>query len=63
MTKKDYIIIAEVIKGAMPHDSTSLVFEVAEGLCVAFECDNPRFDRARFLTACGASDDQLSVAL
>jgi hypothetical protein len=59
MTRKDYVLIAEVIanlrgeqrdKGAFAH-APSLA-EVAEELARALEVDNPRFDRARFLDAC-----------
>jgi hypothetical protein len=60
MTRKDYVLIAEVIaslrgeqrdKGAFAH-SPSLE-EVAGELARALEIDNPRFNRARFLDACG----------
>lgn len=58
MTKKDYVAIAEVISGwtisgpAEREQSRA----IAEKLAVVFKRDNPRFDRARFLAACGISE-------
>ena len=63
MTRKDYELIAKAIKAAKPSDSTmadyaemtrklgwrNTVHSVAEALAG----DNPRFDRERFLKACG----------
>lgn len=47
MTKKDYVAIAKCIKAAPS------VRALAEALCVVFHEDNERFDRARFMAACG----------
>ena len=58
MTRKDYVLIADTLANLMSdfnnggEDSVSLSL-VAEELATALETDNPRFDRARFLTACG----------
>jgi hypothetical protein len=54
MTRKDYVLIAAVIKAASdaPGYSERNAF-VAFALADALALDNPRFDRARFLTACG----------
>jgi hypothetical protein len=56
MTRKDYEAIAATIKQhAAPHNGQhlswfkSLAVDVAEIMAA----DNPRFDRARFLKACG----------
>jgi hypothetical protein len=59
MTKKDYIAIAEVIRNARfsdddgdyPSDRRSLAGAIADVMAA----DNPRFDRDRFLTACGVA--------
>jgi hypothetical protein len=59
MTRKDYILIAEVIEGAMQNweGFTPEAKEAIEGLARSLGHKladyNPRFDRARFLTACG----------
>ncbi len=64
MTRKDYVMIAGIIKdcnliptlnknkeeGLIQAD---ILFTVASQLAYKLEQDNPRFDRARFLTACG----------
>jgi len=61
MTRKDYVMIAETIKGSINYEQSfnnnqagvnSLKF-LALTLSSLLEEDNPRFDRARFLTACG----------
>lgn len=56
MTRKDYVMIAEVIN----RNTTSLTesafidfARMAEDLATELQNDNPRFDRDRFLTACG----------
>lgn len=47
MTRKDYEKIAAAIKESRePMALVNLLMDV-------FEKDNPRFDRERFLTACG----------
>lgn len=62
MTKKDYIAIARELKtvrtmlqkGQLNHDCANATLEQVEHmLCQVFIENNPRFDRARFLTACG----------
>jgi hypothetical protein len=56
MTRKDYILIAAAIKGAraqFPKQTLHGSRLVAEYIADALAHDNPRFDRARFLTACG----------
>jgi hypothetical protein len=58
MTRKDYVLIADTLANLMKDfnncgdDSVSLSL-VAEELADALQTDNARFDRARFLTACG----------
>lgn len=63
MTRKDYILIAQAIKDAKP---ASVKDDYGNGLDVGVEraafrladalaVDNPRFDRERFLVACGVA--------
>ena len=52
MTRKDYILIAEVIATSW-HTSAETKRELAVNMADALETDNPRFDRDRFLVACG----------
>lgn len=62
LTRKDYKAIARYISetkpaNGMPVDWQAGCYAACEriGLLLAnhFEADNPRFDRARFLKACG----------
>jgi hypothetical protein len=56
MSRKDYEAIAAIIKGARLYTSADdPVALIATALAAAFAQDNPRFDRARFLAACGVS--------
>lgn len=48
MSRKDYVAIANLIA-----DSSSDKKAIAEELASMFKADNPRFDCARFLEACG----------
>lgn len=52
MTRKDYVMIANTI-GGMTYlseiDRATIAYDFADQLAK----DNPRFDTARFLTACG----------
>lgn len=62
MTRKDYELIANVIasvnnfhlKGHIEADQ--IVPEIAKGLASELKVDNGRFDRDRFLTACGVTE-------
>lgn len=60
MTRKDFILLAEALKlarvrGDYAHDTHMLagVDRAAEKVADALAAENPRFDRARFLKACG----------
>jgi len=67
MTKKDYEKIAAVFAGTMHHlrvaasggeaDQAMMKATVLNAMCMAdmLEVDNPRFNRERFLKACGVS--------
>jgi hypothetical protein len=52
MTRKDYIKIAIVIQTSW-FGSADLKLSFASNLADEFALDNPRFNKARFLTACG----------
>lgn len=57
MTRKDYQLIADVIKTARKVEQGETVLvsvaHLVNTLATDLEIDNPRFDRARFLVACG----------
>ena len=52
MTRKDYKLIAEVIAVSW-FSSAELKLDLVNNLADKLEQDNPRFNRSRFLTACG----------
>ena len=62
MTKKDYVLIAANIADVMDWahdadtDAITAIEAVAERVATALKADNPRFDRARFLAACGVNN-------
>lgn len=59
MTKKDYLLIAEALKTARTDyptqrpDAVQQSEDDAYAIAYALAKENPRFDRARFLEACG----------
>jgi len=50
MTKKHFQAIADAIK---PYSESRVAMDIAKTLAKVFHDDNPRFQRARFLKACG----------
>ena len=66
MTKKDYMKLAQALKDSKPTDmqlqadnSNIALHEwhiVINHVSLVLEHDNPRFDRDRFLAACGYSE-------
>ena len=60
MTRKDYELIAGVFAGfaQITDINETIGADIAESLADEFEAENPRFNRARFLKACGVSDTQ-----
>lgn len=54
MTKKDYELIADTIQ-SVPFDPGALTpkFSVAQAFADALKATNPRFNREKFLKACG----------
>lgn len=55
MSRKDYELIAEVFAKAI-HSNIASLYTLAEAMANRLEADNPRFDRMRFLKACGLED-------
>lgn len=54
MTKKDYELVASVVKEFMQLMQTKAIPKhFGFALANAFEQHNPKFDRAKFLKACG----------
>jgi len=60
MTRKDYVMIAEILKFNQKdfiegEDGFALIGILAHQFANRLQEDNPRFDRARFLNACGVN--------
>ena len=55
MTRKHYVAIAEILRARKGIWSTAELArkDIAERIADTMANDNPRFDRARFLKACG----------
>ena len=63
MTRKDYILIAAALKLGLPPQQMENQFALSQqymqnliccrNIADALASDNPRFDRERFLKACG----------
>lgn len=71
MTRKDYITIAQAVcdgafieckTPAEVHANTATRSKIAYQLANVFALDNPRFDRERFLRACGVSNRVIHLA-
>jgi hypothetical protein len=68
MTKKDYELVAKVINKELAgswalstqvqkEDMVQATKDIIYGLAVAFQTENPLFNRSKFLTACGLFTD------
>lgn len=59
MTRKDYVMIADSIKASRENwegftpEAQDAIDGLARSLSSKLQADNDRFDRARFLNACG----------
>lgn len=54
MTRKDYQAIAKILNdSANKAESCLPVFDIAESLAIHFKADNARFDKNKFMQACG----------
>lgn len=61
MTKKDYELIAETLQSCQPYIELKTTTKkwtkhIAEQLAIELKKDNLRFDRTKFLKACGIQD-------
>lgn len=68
MSKKDYILLAQALKDSKPENLLSvqttndmkigitMFLRTCENIANKLAQDNPRFNRAKFLTACGYND-------
>jgi hypothetical protein len=61
MTRKDYVLIANTLANLMKDfnnggDDTVSLALVSHELADVLASDNPRFDRIRFLAACGVKE-------
>ena len=63
MTRKDYVMIADSIRGAINFETefnnneagADAIKKFSFALALTLQADNPRFDRDRFLDACGVN--------
>lgn len=60
MTRKDYKALAEILKDSYPATMPKDLAEyqqwhkaLTENFADMLQADNPRFDRAKFMSACG----------
>ena len=56
MTRKDYIATADILEtlvATTEGDALSAVLDAVDEFANMFKSDNERFDRTRFLNACG----------
>jgi len=53
MTRKDYVAIAAALANVRTQATIPSWQSCCEKIADAMAADNPRFDRARFLKACG----------
>jgi len=59
MSKKDYVAVARAVDRNIEDEGNDDAYKascrLAERLADVFAADNPRFDRAKFLAACGVA--------
>lgn len=61
MTRKDYELLASALRSTKPDEKQNVKFSLqwsgdVAAIANALEADNPRFNRARFLAACGIEE-------
>lgn len=66
MTKKDYELIASVLKDnalgqisdshRVVNNADTMLYNITQGLCDALASKNPRFNKDKFLQACGVDN-------
>jgi hypothetical protein len=68
VTAKDFRIIADILAGDIAcHRNTPVAFYAIRNVCLSMADglarDNPRFDRRKFLLACGLTADDAPMSL
>lgn len=67
MTRKDYLLISRAFVRAMREQFNSTgyraVIDAVRQLAVSLKRDNPRFEVARFVTACGVADADAAIVV
>lgn len=64
MTRKDYVLIAKVLSNYTAEGGVTIERdEIARLLADAFSVENPRFDRAKFISASMMSDTDRETLL
>lgn len=55
MTRKHYIALAQAIHSAVERhpEAKACAYDMAQAIATALAGDNPRFNRSKFLKACG----------
>ena len=53
MSRKDYVAFAKLVLAQLERGDVNGAEDTAHGMADLFASDNPRFDRGRFLVACG----------
>ena len=56
MSKKDFVLIADVINSSRNTENNKLMDEVAVNFANRLKTTNPLFNRDKFLKACGVTD-------
>lgn len=64
MTRKDYVATAEILEVLVAStdtiDELNLIIDAVDQFAEMFAKDNPRFDRTRFVRACGIYEHELA---
>jgi cell fate (sporulation/competence/biofilm development) regulator YmcA (YheA/YmcA/DUF963 family) len=64
MTRKDYIATADILETMVSSTDTveemNLAIDAIDAFAEMFAKDNPRFDRTRFVRACGIYEHELA---
>lgn len=58
MTKKDYEQLANILNYHNKGLSQATIEPLIQSLCGVYELENNKFDRKKFLTACGLEQDK-----
>lgn len=53
MSRKDYERMAQALRISQKEASIDVLRTIADELAIVFKSDNPRFDKDKFMVACG----------